>query len=126
MDVARRAGIIVVCAATMSMSVVACSGTRSVSAIKLCQPALPGQDVVSSQLATVAEVRALGAGLDHRTKLAPSAFPSATGGTAAAWCWTSQGGSDWTAYAAGPHKSAVKLMTLGGVTATPSGPPNLH
>lgn len=106
------------------------AGTPSVavpvSAATLCEQALPGQRVVSWQLTTVRDVRALGGGLDRKMKPAGSAFPSATGRTPAAWCWTSQGGTHWTAYAAGPDKSAVQLVVVGGLTEIPSGPPIFH
>jgi hypothetical protein len=102
--------------------VTACSHGRHLSeAMKLCQIALRGQRIVSAQLTTVAEVRHFKGG--PNLTFAPSACPEASDLASAAWCWTSQGGGNWTAYAAGPNGMAVRLGAMDGVSQTPTGQP---
>jgi hypothetical protein len=43
-DVATRAGLVLLCSAAMSVRLAACSSAKSVSAMKLSQQALPGRD----------------------------------------------------------------------------------
>jgi hypothetical protein len=90
-------------------------------ALRLCEQALRGHNVASAQLTTVGEVRHWRIGPNNKPAL--HAFGSATDRSQAAWCWTTDGHASWSSYGIGPHDEKVGFGTLGGVSATPTGPP---
>jgi hypothetical protein len=95
-----------------------------------CRRAL-GSAVVSAAATTVGDVRALSLGPAPAPEA--RAFPGAADSSPAAWCWTAAAGSEsaspgatgstYTAWAVGPSGAAIKLVSIAGQTATPSGPP---
>jgi hypothetical protein len=96
-----------------------CSSTDADGAVDRCRQALPDKTIASASATTVGKVRT------HRDGSAPpprNAFRGTPDDAAAAWCWTQDDDTTFTAYAVTDGASR-EFGTVEGLTETPTGPP---
>ena len=93
----------------------------------LCYQALPGVRLGDAMLTTVESMRKVRGGPNHSLVLA-RLFPSVSGTTKAAWCWTydgPEGGSQkWSGYAVASGQPARRVMQYTG-DFSPQGAPKI-